>query len=112
MIGYSGKVMIQKLAAYINQKFTEEIIALYFRQDRSNELVMVGRAGKAAIDELLAPINKDFSASSHIDHVRQPFLYQFQFNFNFNFNIYCQVTCIQYNNIHPLGKHFGLQAWW
>ena len=46
------------------------VITSVFRQERSNELIMVGRGMVAVVDELLAPTDRDFSASTHIDHVR------------------------------------------
>ena len=42
----------------------------FSRQERSSELIMVGRGMVAVVDELLAPTDRDFSSFTHIDHVR------------------------------------------
>jgi hypothetical protein len=44
-------------------------MSLVDSQERSNELVVVGRGMVAEIDRLLAPTDRDFSAATHIDHV-------------------------------------------
>ena len=40
-------------------------------QDRSSELVVVGRVVVAEVNRLLAPTDRDFSAFTHVDHVRR-----------------------------------------
>ncbi|KAK7483727.1 hypothetical protein BaRGS_00025048 [Batillaria attramentaria] len=38
-------------------------------QERSNELIMVGRAMVAEVNRLLAPTDRDFSSMTHVDHI-------------------------------------------